>query len=95
MALADMFIADVLNVIVDVGTAGTQTGALASLEDAPELIAYAHGHYYTLGRELGHFGFSFVRSPEKGRQALNPAMPIFLNKTQSLYKIWGKRQIYF
>lgn len=60
----DMFIADVLNVIVDDRYIDAQTGALR-LEDAG-LIAYAHGHYYTLGRELGHFGFSVRKSPKKG-----------------------------
>lgn len=28
------------------------------------LLAYAHGHYYSLGKELGHFGFS-VRKKAK------------------------------
>ena len=27
------------------------------------LLAYAHGHYYALGREIGHFGFSVRRKP--------------------------------
>lgn len=26
------------------------------------LLAYAHGHYYSLGQELGHFGFSVRKS---------------------------------
>ena len=32
------------------------------------LLAYAHGHYYELGRQLGHFGFSVKkRQPRKAR----------------------------
>jgi flavin reductase (DIM6/NTAB) family NADH-FMN oxidoreductase RutF len=31
------------------------------------LIAYAHGHYFALGRHLGHFGFS-VRKTKKNRR---------------------------
>ncbi len=31
------------------------------------LLAYAHGHYYALGREIGHFGFS-VRKKESVRR---------------------------
>lgn len=27
------------------------------------LLAYAHGHYYELGRCLGHFGYSVRRKP--------------------------------
>lgn len=27
------------------------------------LLAYAHGHYYALGREIGHFGFSVRKKP--------------------------------
>ncbi len=39
----------------------TANGRLA-LETAG-LIAYSHGHYYTLGKQLGHFGFSVRRRP--------------------------------
>lgn len=31
------------------------------------LMAFAHGHYFALGRHLGHFGFS-VRKPKKRRR---------------------------
>ncbi len=27
------------------------------------LVAYVHGHYYALGRQLGHFGFSVRKKP--------------------------------
>lgn len=32
------------------------------------LVAYAHGHYYTLGRNLGGFGFSVNKERLKKRQ---------------------------
>jgi flavin reductase (DIM6/NTAB) family NADH-FMN oxidoreductase RutF len=32
------------------------------------LMAFAHGHYFALGRHLGHFGFS-VRKPRKRTRA--------------------------
>ncbi|HSM90847.1 MAG TPA: flavin reductase family protein [Desulfobacterales bacterium] len=31
------------------------------------LIAYAHGHYFALGRHLGHFGFSVRKDRKKKR----------------------------
>lgn len=58
----DMFIAEVLNVIVDDAYIDPATGAL-DLAKA-ELMAYSHGHYYALGRELGHFGFSVRKKPK-------------------------------
>ena len=30
-----------------------------------DLLAYAHGAYYTLGREVGHFGFSAAKKKKK------------------------------
>ena len=32
------------------------------------LVAYAHGHYFTLGRCLGHFGFSVRKSKGKPKR---------------------------
>jgi flavin reductase (DIM6/NTAB) family NADH-FMN oxidoreductase RutF len=51
----DMFLAEVLAVDVDEKYID-ETGAL-DLEKAG-LLAYAHGFYYTLGRQIGKFGFS-------------------------------------
>lgn len=51
-----MFLARVLNVIVDDAYIDPVSGAL-DLEKAG-LINYSHGHYYTQGEELGHFGWS-------------------------------------
>jgi flavin reductase (DIM6/NTAB) family NADH-FMN oxidoreductase RutF len=31
------------------------------------LMAFAHGHYFALGRHLGHFGFSVRKSKKRGR----------------------------
>ena len=52
----DMFCAEVVNVMADQQFIDPRTGAF-DLARA-ELIAFAHGHYYTLGRALGKFGFS-------------------------------------
>lgn len=58
----DMFLARVLGVRADERFIDTETGRF-DLEKA-HLICYSHGHYYALGKHLGHFGFS-VRKPEK------------------------------
>lgn len=58
----DMFIAEVLNVIADDRFIDPITGAL-NLKEAG-LITYCHGHYYKLGEELGHFGWT-VRKKQK------------------------------
>ncbi|MCH5224743.1 MAG: flavin reductase family protein [Muribaculaceae bacterium] len=51
----DMFISEVLNVRVDESLMDENGKFL--LEKA-RLIAYSHGHYYSLGEEIGRFGFS-------------------------------------
>ena len=61
----DMFIAEVLAVHVDEALIDPETNAL--LLEKAHLIAYSHGHYYALGRELGHFGFS-VRKKGKAKR---------------------------
>jgi len=57
----DMFIAHVMNVIADERYINAETGAL-DLRQA-DLITYCHGHYYTLGEELGHFGWTVRKKP--------------------------------
>ena len=52
----DMFVAQVLNVIVDEEFIDPETNRL-DLKKA-DLIPYCHGHYYSLGEELGHFGWT-------------------------------------
>ncbi len=51
----DMFIADVLCVHADKKYMDKK--GLLDLEKA-DLISYSHGKYYSLGKYLGHFGFS-------------------------------------
>ncbi|MBP5300923.1 MAG: flavin reductase family protein [Victivallales bacterium] len=51
----DLFIAKV--VAVQVTTSLIDSSGKLDLAKA-NLLAYAHGHYYSLGSELGHFGFS-------------------------------------
>ena len=58
----DMFIADVVNVLVDEGYINPETGKL-ELERA-DMIAYSHGEYFRLGKAIGHFGWS-VRKKKK------------------------------
>ncbi|MBQ4367524.1 MAG: flavin reductase family protein [Muribaculaceae bacterium] len=61
----DMFLAEVMNVIADDRYIDPTTGAFDMAR--ADLIAYCHGHYHTLGDELGHFGWS-VRKKPKERQ---------------------------
>lgn len=51
-----MILADVLGLRADERFIDPSDGRFR-LEDA-HLIAWSHGHYHTLGRDLGHFGFS-------------------------------------
>lgn len=55
----DMFLADIVAVNVDDAYINKQGGL--DLEKAG-LLAYAHGFYYTLGRQLGKFGFSVEKA---------------------------------
>ena len=57
----DMFLAEIVNVNID-DTYVEPDGRLA-LEKAG-LIAFAHGRYYTMGRDLGGFGFSVDKTKE-------------------------------
>ncbi len=52
----DMFIADVVNVLADDRYLDAETGAF-DMERA-NLLAYSHGHYYEMGKEIGKFGWS-------------------------------------
>lgn len=51
----DMFISEVLNVRAD--SSLMEENGKFSLEKAG-LIAYVHGHYYSLGEMIGKFGYS-------------------------------------
>ncbi|MBO7246440.1 MAG: flavin reductase, partial [Clostridia bacterium] len=59
----DMFMATILSVSVDEKII-EESGRLA-LEKA-DLLAYAHGSYFALGKSVGTFGFS-VRKKKKHR----------------------------
>lgn len=63
----DMFLAEILAVNVD-DKYLDQDGKLW-LEKAG-LIAYSHNYYYTLGRNVGFFGFSVCRSALKAREKM-------------------------
>ena len=63
----DMFLADVVNVMVDEEYVDPQTGRL-DLERA-EMITYCHGEYFRLGDVIGHFGWS-VRKKSKTKRNL-------------------------
>ena len=62
----DMFIAEVVNVLVDESIIDPETGKY-DLERAG-LIAYSHGEYFSLGKVLGHFGWSVRKKPKAGRK---------------------------
>ena len=57
-----MFIAEVVNVQVDDELINPATGKF-ELERA-HLITYSHGQYFSLGKELGHFGWSVRKRPK-------------------------------
>lgn len=59
----DMFVADVVNVMVDARYVDGKSGRL-DLERAG-MMAYCHGEYFCLGDVIGHFGWS-VRKRRKG-----------------------------
>lgn len=63
----DMFLAEVVGVSVDDKYIDDK-GAL-DLEKAG-ILAYAHGKYYTLGRNLGSFGFSVNKAKLKDMQKM-------------------------
>ena len=52
----DMFIADVVNIQADESIIDTETGSI-KLEKA-DLLAYANRHYFSLGKEIGKYGWT-------------------------------------
>ena len=52
----DMFIAEVVNILADQSLINPDTGAF-NMQEAG-LIAYSHGSYYSLGQQIGRFGWS-------------------------------------
>ena len=59
----DMFVADVVNVLVDEKYTDPESGRL-DLQRA-EPITYCHGEYFSLGEVIGHFGWSVRKKPRK------------------------------
>jgi flavin reductase (DIM6/NTAB) family NADH-FMN oxidoreductase RutF len=67
-----LFLAEV--VAVQVTRALVDARGRLRLEQAG-LMAFAHGHYYALGRHLGHFGFSVRKRSAAGREGAEPFSP--------------------
>lgn len=61
----DMFIADIVGIYAAKELLD-ESGKLC-LEKA-QLIAYAHGNYFALGKQLGSFGYSVRKKPKKAAQ---------------------------
>lgn len=57
----DMFIAEVVNVVVDERFINPDTGKF-EMERAG-MIAYLHGEYFTLGNAIGRFGWTVRKKP--------------------------------
>ena len=63
MGTHDMFIADVVGIEADDRYIDPETGKFSLEKAAP--IVYSHGEDYTLGKLIGHFGWS-VRKKKSG-----------------------------
>ena len=61
----DMFIADVVNIIVEDKYIDPESGAFDLA--ASGLLAYSHGNYYSLGKKVGKFGWSVMKNKTKKR----------------------------
>ena len=62
----DMFIADVVGIEADERYIDPDTGKF-SLERAKPIV-YSHGEYFSLGKMLGHFGWSVKKKTTKKRK---------------------------
>ena len=93
----DMFLAQIVAVNVD-DQYLDQNGKLC-LEKAG-LIAYSHNYYYTLGRNVGFFGFSVCRSALKAKEKMKNVIveikePKFIKTEKSdkfTHKKWQPKQ---
>lgn len=59
----DMFIAEVVNVSADEQYIDPETGTFDLAKAKP--ICYSHGKYYSLGKQLGRFGFTVTKKKKK------------------------------
>lgn len=62
----DMFIADVVGILADKRYIDPETGKF-SLEKAHPIV-YSHGEYFSLGKMLGHFGWSVKKKTTKRKK---------------------------
>ena len=62
----DMFIADVVGILADKRYIDQETGKF-SLEKAHPIV-YSHGEYFSLGKMLGHFGWSVKKKTTKRKK---------------------------
>lgn len=69
MGTHDVFIADILSVSCD-DSLIDESGKIHL--DKAELIAYAHGEYYALGKMLGKFGFSAAKKKQAKKPVAKP-----------------------
>lgn len=72
-----LFIADVVNVRVD-GRLLDEKGRFNLAKS--ELIAYSHGRYYELGKELGSFGYSIRKEGKTGNKVQNTDKEVRIKK---------------
>ena len=70
MGSHDMFLADIVAVNVDDSL--LDAGGALHMERA-DLVAYAHGQYFALGKSLGHFGFSVKKKSTAKKEAAKKA----------------------
>ena len=72
-----LFIADVVNVRVD-GRLLDEKGRFNLAKSG--LIAYSHGRYYELGKELGSFGYSIRKEGKTGNKPQNTDKEVRIKK---------------
>ena len=65
----DMFLAEVVAVNVDEKFIDKSTGAFNLRQTEP--IAYLHGNYYEIGKQIGRFGFSVRKKKSKDKDDKN------------------------
>lgn len=75
-----LFIADVVNVRVD-GKLLDEKGRFNLAKS--ELIAYSHGRYYELGKELGSFGYSIRKEGKTSNKPQNTAKEVKIKKVNA------------
>ena len=75
-----LFIADVVNVRVD-GKLLDEKGRFNLAKSG--LIAYSHGRYYELGKELGTFGYSIRKESKTGNKPQNTAKEVKIKKVNA------------